>query len=112
MLVAIALFPRNTALDSVGPYEVLQRVPSIDVVFVGHRRGEVRTDNGMLGLTCDATFDKVPSPDVVLMPGGVGTRALVTDETVLEWVLAGASQHAVHHVGVHRKFGAGRSRTA
>lgn len=86
MLVAIALFPRNTALDSVGPYEVLQRVPSIDVVFVGHRRGEVRTDNGMLGLTCDATFDEVPSPDVVLMPGGVGTRALVTDETVLEWV--------------------------
>ena len=86
MLVAIALFPRNTALDSVGPYEVLQRVPSIDVVFVGHRRGEVRTDNGMLGMTCDATFDEVPSPDVVLMPGGVGTRALVTDETVLEWV--------------------------
>lgn len=86
MLVAIALFPRNTALDSVGPYEVLQRVPSIDVVFVGHRRGEVRTDNGMLGLTCDATFDEVSSPDVVLMPGGVGTRALVTDETVLEWV--------------------------
>lgn len=86
MLVAIALFPRNTALDSVGPYEVLQRVPSIDVVFVGHHRGEVRTDNGMLGLTCDATFDEVPSPDVVLMPGGVGTRALVTDETVLEWV--------------------------
>ena len=86
MLVAIALFPRNTALDSVGPYEVLQRVPSIDVVFVGHRRGEVRTDNGMLGLTCDATFDEVPSPDVVLMPGGVGTRALVNDETVLDWV--------------------------
>ena len=86
MLVAIALFPRNTALDSVGPYEVLQRVPSIDVVFVGHRRGEVRTDNGMLGMTCDATFDEVPSPDVVLIPGGVGTRALVTDETVLEWV--------------------------
>ncbi len=86
MLVAIALFPRNTALDSIGPYEVLQRVPSIDVVFVGHRRGEVRTDNGMLGLTCDATFDEVPSPDVLVMPGGVGTRALVTDETVLEWV--------------------------
>lgn len=86
MLVAIALFPRNTALDSVGPYEVLQRVPSIDVVFVGHRRGEVRTDNGMLGLTCDATFDDVPSPEVLLVPGGVGTRSLVTDERVLEWV--------------------------
>lgn len=86
MLVAIALFPRNTALDSVGPYEVLQRVPCIDVVFVGHRRGEVRTDNGMLGLTCDATFDEVPSPEVLLIPGGVGTRSLVTDERVLQWV--------------------------
>ena len=43
MLVAIPLFQRCTALDAVGPYEVLQRVPSIDVVFVGHQRGEVRT---------------------------------------------------------------------
>ena len=62
MRVAIALFPRNTALDAIGPYEVLQRVPSIDVVFVGERRGEVRTDNGMLGLMCDATFDEVTDP--------------------------------------------------
>ena len=86
MQVAIALFPGNTALDSVGPYEVLQRIPSIDVTFVGHRRGEVRTDNGMLGLTCDATFAEMPRPDVLLMPGGVGTRKLVTDEVVLDWV--------------------------
>lgn len=86
MQVAIALFPRNTALDSVGPYEVLQRVPTIDVVFVGHRRGEVRTDNGMLGLMCDATFEEVARPDVVLVPGGVGTRGLIRDETVLDWL--------------------------
>lgn len=58
MQVAIALFPGNTALDAVGPYEVLQRVPSFDVVFVGHRRGEVRSDNAMLGLLCDAAFDE------------------------------------------------------
>ena len=88
MQVAIALFPRNTALDSIGPYEVLQRVPSIDVVFVGHARGEVRTDNGMLGLTVDAAFDEVTEPDVLLVPGGVGTRALLRDEAMLEWVRA------------------------
>ena len=86
MQVAIALFPRNTALDSIGPYEVLQRVPCIDVVFVGRRRGEVRTDNGMLGLICDATFDEVTQPDVLLVPGGVGTRALLRDEAMLDWV--------------------------
>jgi putative intracellular protease/amidase len=86
MQVAIALFPRNTALDSIGPYEVLQRVPCIDVVFVGRRRGEVRTDNGMLGLICDATFDEVTQPDVLLVPGGVGTRTLLRDEAMLDWV--------------------------
>ncbi|EHB55051.1 ThiJ/PfpI domain-containing protein [Mycolicibacterium rhodesiae JS60] len=86
MQVAIALFPRNTALDAIGPYEVLQRVPSIDVVFVGHRRGEVRSDNGMLGLTCDATFDEVTTPDVLVFPGGIGTRTLVEDTAVLDWI--------------------------
>jgi hypothetical protein len=47
---------------------VLQRIPSIDVVFDGHWRGEVRTDNGMLAITCDATFDEVGAPDVVVFP--------------------------------------------
>jgi putative intracellular protease/amidase len=86
MLVAIMLFPRNTALDAIGPYDVLQRVPSIDVVFVGERRGEVRTDNGMLGLICDATFEEVNEPDVLLIPGGIGTRTLIRDESMLDWV--------------------------
>jgi putative intracellular protease/amidase len=56
VLVAIPLFERFTALDAVGPYEALQRVPSIEVVFVGHQRGEVRSDNGMLGMTVDRAF--------------------------------------------------------
>jgi putative intracellular protease/amidase len=86
MLVAIPLFPRFTALDAVGPYEVLQRVPSIDVVFVGHRRGEVRTENGMLGVICDATFDEVAAPDVVVFPGGIGTRQLVHDDDIRGWL--------------------------
>jgi transcriptional regulator GlxA family with amidase domain len=84
--VAIALFPRLTALDAVGPYEVLQRVPSLTVTFVGHRRGEVRTDNGLLGLTVDATFEECPEPDVVVVPGGIGTRSLHDDQRMQEWV--------------------------
>ena len=84
--VAIALFDRFTALDAVGPYEVLQRIPTLDITFVGHKRGEVRTENGLLGVTIDATFDEISSPDVLVFPGGVGTRALATDEVVLDWV--------------------------
>jgi putative intracellular protease/amidase len=86
VLVAIPLFERFTALDAVGPYEVLQRVPSIDVVFVGHQRGEVRSDNGMLGMTVDKAFAELTQPDVVVFPGGIGTRVLINDAEVLDWV--------------------------
>jgi transcriptional regulator GlxA family with amidase domain len=86
MLVAIPLFPRFTALDAVGPYEVLQRIPSFDLVFVGHRRGEVRTESGMLGVTCDATFDEVGTPDVVVVPGGIGTRERIHDDAIRAWL--------------------------
>ncbi len=84
--VAVPLFPKFTALDAVGPYEVLQRIPNFDIVFIGHQRGEVRSENGMLGLSVDATFEEVPAPEVVVFPGGVGTRPLEQDERVLNWV--------------------------
>lgn len=86
MQIAIVLFPRFTALDAIGPYEVLQRVPTIDPIFVGHERGEVRTENGFLGVIRDATFEELATPDVVVFPGGVGTRALMDDERVLGWL--------------------------
>jgi transcriptional regulator GlxA family with amidase domain len=84
--IAIPLFPKFTALDAVGPYEVLQRIPDFEVVFVGHDRGEVRSENGMIGLSVDATFEDIVEPDVVVFPGGVGTRRLEHDARVLDWV--------------------------
>ena len=86
LTVAIPLFPQFTALDAVGPYEVLQRIPFIDVVFVGQERCEYRSENGMLGMTTDATFAELRQPDVLVFPGGVGTRPLQHDEGVVEWV--------------------------
>ncbi len=86
MEIAVALFEQVTALDAVGPYEVLQRLPGAEVRFVGHRRGEIRTDNGFLGLTVDCAFDDVSNPDVLLIPGGIGTRALVHDQAILDWI--------------------------
>ncbi len=86
MEIAVALFDEVTALDAIGPYEVLQRLPDTDVRFVGHRVGEVRTDNGYLGLTIDHTFANVPRPDVIVVPGGVGTRTMVKDAEILDWI--------------------------
>ncbi len=84
--IAIPLFPRFTALDAIGPYEVLQRIPDFDITFIGHERGVVRSDNGMLGIEVDAAFEELTTPDIVVFPGGFGTRALMTDERVLDWV--------------------------
>ena len=84
--IAIPLFPQFTALDGIGPYEVLQRIPDFVVTFVGRERGVVRSDNGFLGIEVDATYDELPAPDVVVFPGGIGTRALLADEQVLDWV--------------------------
>ena len=84
--VAIPLFARFTALDGIGPYEVLQRIPGLTVTFVGHERGEVRSENGMLGITADATYEEMARPDVIVFPGGVGTRALMSDARVLAWL--------------------------
>ena len=87
MRIAIPLFDQMTALDAIGPYEVLQRLPGATVTFVGERAGStVRTDNGFLGLVVDAAYDDVPDPDVVVVPGGVGTRAMLADHPILPWV--------------------------
>lgn len=86
MLIAIPIFPRLTALDAIGPYEVLQRLPGSELVFIGHEPGNVRTENGFLGLAVDAIFEDVPTPDVIVFPGGVGTRPLMRDERVLAWL--------------------------
>jgi putative intracellular protease/amidase len=88
MDVAIPIFDRITALDAVGPYEVLSRLPGATVRFVAERRGEHRTENGMLALVADATLDEVPAPDVVLVPGGFGTRPLLGGGPLVDWVRA------------------------
>ena len=84
--IAIPLFPQVTALDAIGPYEVLQRLPDATVTFVGQERGQVRSDNGFLGLAVDAAYAELPDPDVIVFPGGVGTRPLLKDDTVLDWL--------------------------
>ena len=88
MQIAIPLFDRLTALDAIGPYETLQRLPGAEVVFVGQRRGEYRTENGFLGLVADATFADVPDPDVIVVPGGVGTRAQMGPGPLIDWIQA------------------------
>jgi putative intracellular protease/amidase len=84
--IAILLYDKLTALDAIGPYEVLRNLPGWTVTFVGLERGEVRTDSGRLGLTVDATLAELPDPTVFVIPGGPGQTALMDNEEVLGWV--------------------------
>jgi putative intracellular protease/amidase len=88
MEIAFVLFDRITALDAIGPYEVLQRLPGAEVKFVGKERGEYRTDTKSLALVADYALSEVPSPDILVMPGGFGTRELIEDTEVVDWVRA------------------------
>lgn len=87
MIVAIPLFDRMTALDAVGPYEVLWRVPEVEVRFVAESAGTIRSDKP-LGLVADQSFDELPNPDVVLVPGGSFTEQMVADTALVDWVKA------------------------
>jgi transcriptional regulator GlxA family with amidase domain len=84
--IAILVFEKLTALNAVGPYEVLRSVPGWEVRFVGPQKGPVRTDCGALGLSADYSLEEVDETDIVLVPGGEGNRPLLEDETVLSWL--------------------------
>lgn len=88
MDIAIPIFDGITALDAIGPYEVLSRLPRTRVHFLAVEPGLKRTENGMLALRADGTLTSMQHPDVVVVPGGFGTRALMKDEQVLDWVRA------------------------
>jgi putative intracellular protease/amidase len=92
MRIAIPLYDRFTALDAIGPYEVLTRVPGSEVTFVTERPGVVRTDTGVLAVSVDTALDDLPDPDIVVVPGGPGTRAMLEPGPLHAWVAAAHAQ--------------------
>ena len=85
MQVAIPLFHGLTALDAIGPYEAVSRVPGWELSFVAAEPGAITTDNGLLSLNAAAGLTEVPRPDIVIVPGGIGTRTGDNDALV-EWI--------------------------
>lgn len=86
MNIAIPIFDELTALDAIGPYEVLSRLPGATVHFIAAEPGPQRTENKMLALIADLAYDELPEPEVIVFPGGYGTRALMDDQVTLAWL--------------------------
>lgn len=88
MRIAVLLFDGFTALDAVGPYEILCRAPGAETDFVAERTGPVRNDRGSLALVAGKTLDEVPAPDLVVVPGGPGQHDQMENPAVLGWLRA------------------------
>jgi len=84
--IAIVVYPGFTALDFIGPYEVLRNLPDAEVRFVWHEPGPVAADSGVLLVGATHSFDETPSPDILLVPGGMTTFEHARDEKLLDWV--------------------------
>jgi putative intracellular protease/amidase len=88
MKTAILLYDGMTALDAIGPYDVLRQVPGNEIVFVGDGAGIKRTEEQPLGLVADRALDDVPSADVLVVPGGFGQERLMGDARLHAWLRA------------------------
>ncbi len=89
MDIAILLYEGITALDAIGPYEVLSLLPDARVRFVAKEVGAKRTDSGFLALSADFNFSQVPRPDIIVVPGSSSsTLAPMGDRETLDWLRA------------------------
>lgn len=87
MQIAIPIFSGFTALDAIGPYDVLSRVPGATVVICAEEPGPKRTESGMVAISADAALDEIAEPDVIVVPGGVGNRRLLDrDGAYVRWI--------------------------
>ena len=84
--IAILLYDGFTALDAVGPYEVLASLSNAKVTFVAETAGEVRSDTNSLGLIADASLTELQHPDVIVIPGGPSMMQAAQNKTILAWL--------------------------
>jgi transcriptional regulator GlxA family with amidase domain len=85
--IAIVLYPGLTALDALGPYEVLKMLPDAEIRFLAHEPGPVTSDRGILTIGATHSFDETPSPYLFLVPGSeANTAVAMADEKLISWV--------------------------
>jgi putative intracellular protease/amidase len=87
MKIAILIYDGFTALDAVGPYEVLSCLPGAKVHFVSTELGPKRAHTNFLSVMADYTLNDISDPEIILVPGGTkGTMAAAEDPRILSWL--------------------------
>jgi transcriptional regulator GlxA family with amidase domain len=85
--IAIGLYSGFTALDAIGPYAVFTSVPDADVIVCADRKGMLADESDLLHFDLAHTFEEVPAPDVLLVPGGLVTRRFAAQGgPIVDWI--------------------------
>jgi len=86
MQVAFVLYPRFTGLDLIGPHEVLNSLPDVEPAFVAEKPGPVENESDTFSIVAEHAFAEVPSPEIIVVPGGLGHRELDRHQALLDWL--------------------------
>lgn len=86
MKLSILIFDGFTSLDAIGGYEVLSRIPGMEVEWVAAKRGVIAADTRGLGVLAFRELSEVTATDILYVPGGPGGVKCETDEEVLGWI--------------------------
>ena len=88
MKIAIYIYEGITALDAIGPYESLSRLPDLELLFVGKSKGMIHTGNNILGINADYDIQSVSEADILIIPGGStqSIQQMIADEDLLKWI--------------------------
>ena len=87
MQITFLFYDGMTALDAIGPYEVLARLPGASVQMVGLHRGPIKTCAG-LTMVADYALTEVSKTDVLVIPGGGKATSLSKFPEILAWIKA------------------------
>ncbi len=87
MQIAIVVYQGMTALDAIGPYEVLRFIEGAEIRFVSAKPQPITTDSGVLVIGSTHSFAETPTPDIVLVPGSsADTTTAMADKKLTHWL--------------------------
>ena len=86
MKIVILLYPGLTVLDAIGPYEILGQLPKTEILFVAKEKGNIKADTGFLELVASHSISDIDQCDILLIPGGGGSKNVRKDQTILDWI--------------------------
>jgi len=83
--IAILLFDNYTALDVVGPYEVLSKIPNSKIYMVAVKPGLYKDIKG-LQMSADYSLKDIENPDILVIPGGFGIDSVLNNQDIINWI--------------------------